>query len=86
MVETGPLKYRLAGIERRILESQDALAFKAGLSDGHRPSSSEILRRYMMLKTMTDDEIAEAEAQGRHVSDLERDLVDWINALDLATA
>lgn len=77
-----------------ISQRLDVLAKKIAVAKAHidqergpftsqdRQKAEQIEARYQILKQKLDDDVANAEAHGHHVSTFEKTVMDWINSLD----
>ena len=58
-------------------------AARARVKQGHdHPKARQLEERYRVLKRKLDEDTADAEAHGRHVSDLEKSVQGWIESFD----
>ena len=80
---TQDLKSRLDVLEQHIGEAEKHLKDKDLFSPDHAQTASELRRRYEVLLRKVQDDVADAEAQGHHVSDLETSIRQWLDALEL---
>ncbi|PHR16439.1 MAG: hypothetical protein COA41_15285 [Sphingopyxis sp.] len=74
-------KAKLERIHERIVEAQERLKLKNSFHDGHQASARELLARYEYLQSQLDKEVADLESQGRHISSLEKSVLNWVNGL-----
>lgn len=77
------LNTRLEDLGRRIEKVQARLKLKGLLSADHQIKASELLERYKALSEKMNVEVAEKEAQGHHVSNLERSVRQWLDSLEI---
>tara|TARA_R100000687_G_scaffold65543_2_gene54251 strand:+ start:456 stop:701 length:246 start_codon:yes stop_codon:yes gene_type:complete len=56
---------------------------KEAWHDGHHLTAGELEARYAYPKGELDREVADADAHGRHVSNLEYSVRQWIDGRDL---
>ncbi|MGR3804867.1 3-ketoacyl-ACP reductase [Marinibacterium profundimaris] len=84
MPSTTDLHDRLDKIAARLDAARQKMAFRRGLNDGHNLTSGELIARHRFLKETLDRDVAEIEVHDHHVSALERDVLAWINSIDLA--
>ncbi len=79
------LHARLDSLSEKISKARKQLRDQKAWSDGHRLTSGELEARYKFLKSELDGEIADLEAHGHHVSNLEASVQKWFDSLDLTT-
>lgn len=77
------LKARLDALGYHIDLAQARLKKKDALSDGHARTADELRERYRLLSAKVREEVADAEAHGHHVSDLERSVREWLDGLEM---
>ncbi|MFZ5963041.1 3-ketoacyl-ACP reductase [Thalassococcus sp. BH17M4-6] len=74
---------RLDALGRKIHGAEQRLRDQAHLYDDHAHlSAKELKERYADLQARLDDEEADAEAHGHHVSNLERSVHQWLESYD----
>ena len=74
---------RLSALEAKVNEAQHQLDVKGHLSTDHKTRIGEIRERYEILNNKVINEVKDAEAHGRHVTDLEQSIRLWLDGLDL---
>ncbi len=82
-MDTSDLKSRLDKLDRHIQQVEERLRLKGIFSADHQIKVSELHQRYRLLSKRLDKEVAEQEAQGHHVSDLELSLRQWLDSLKI---
>ncbi len=80
---TSDLKSRLDELDHHIQKIENRLRLKNMFSASHKLKTSELHERYKALSQKLESEVAEQEAQGRHVSDLELSLRQWLDSLEI---
>ncbi len=73
---------RLADIRDRIAAARARLELKNKFHDAHQATADELQARYELLQSQLADEIQDIEAHGRHVSSLEKSVLDWVNGME----
>ncbi|GAA4217597.1 hypothetical protein GGQ68_002210 [Sagittula marina] len=82
-MEKDPLHDRLAALGRKIHAAEQKLRDHAHLyHDQAHLTSKELKERYARLQARLDDEAADDEAHGHHVTDLERSVRQWLDSFD----
>ena len=82
-MENQDLHARLDALGRKIHATEQRLREKAHLyHDPTHLTAKELKQSYRNLQARLNGEIAEAEAQGHHVSDLERSVQQWLDSID----
>lgn len=76
------LKSRLDMLEQHIKTAEKHLKDKDLFSPDHAQTASQLRRRYDVLSKKLHDDVANAEAQGHQVSDLETSIRQWLDALE----
>ena len=77
------LQDRLDKLDHRIRDVQKRMKLKGIFSSEHQVKATELERRYRALSKKLDAEIADQEAHGHHVSDLEKSIREWVDSLEL---
>lgn len=80
------LHARLEALAGQISRAREKFESHERWHDGHRLTAGELQDRYRCLKSELDDETADPEAHGAHVSALELSVRRWIDSLSLDTA
>ena len=74
---------RLRVLEAKLNKAEHALDIKGDLTAAHNASIAEMRERYDLLSENIANEVKNAEANGRHVTDLEQSLQLWLSNLDM---
>lgn len=74
---------RLDALSRKVDDTGAQLKAKALWHDGHHLTAGELKARYAYLQSELSGEVIDLEAHGRHVSDLERAVREWVEGLEL---
>lgn len=82
---TPDLRSRLDQLERHIQTAKARLKRKNIFSADHQVNAAELAERYDALSRKVRDEVADLEAHGHHVSDLERSVRQWLDSLEMET-
>jgi len=77
------LKVRLDQLAEHLQRAEAHLKRGNIFSADHKLKALELQARYEALSRKVHAEITEAEAQGHHVSDLERSVREWLDSLEL---
>ena len=77
------LHARLELLGKRISAAKKTLDEHSSWNDGHKLSVGELEARHRFLAEELEGEIKDAEAHGRHVSNLEASLREWLDSLSL---
>ncbi|MEO9576752.1 MAG: 3-ketoacyl-ACP reductase [Roseobacter sp.] len=83
MSENSQLHQRLDELSNRLSQTRAHLEEKKLWNSGHHLTAGQLEARYVFLKKQIDHEAQDAEAHGRHVSDLERSVREWIGGLEI---
>ncbi|WP_127107241.1 3-ketoacyl-ACP reductase [Pararhodobacter zhoushanensis] len=82
-MENDALHDRLAALGTRIETAEAKLREQAHWRhDAAHLTANELKDRYERVQARLNGEIAEAEAHGHHVSDLERSVQQWFESFD----
>jgi uncharacterized damage-inducible protein DinB len=73
---------RLNQLEQKLSDMKTKLEFKSSFHGAHQLTNGELMARHEFLKRALEEEIADFEQQGHHVSALEQDTINWINGID----
>ena len=77
------LQTRLDHLSKRIEAAEVDLKGTGTFSAGHQASTAELRTRYNALTKKVRVEVAEAEANGHHVTDLEQSVRQWLDSLEM---
>jgi hypothetical protein len=77
------LQTKLDEIGARIDQLRHRIELRGILDHDHHVTQRELQERHQVLATQLQEEIADLEAHGHHVSTLEQLVLDWANRLDL---
>ncbi|WP_272007534.1 3-ketoacyl-ACP reductase [Roseovarius sp. ZX-A-9] len=80
---TADLKARLDQLAQHLQRAEAKLKRQDIFSADHKIKALELQERYEALSRKVHAEIAEAEAHGHHVSDLERSVREWLDSLEM---
>ncbi|MCB1369230.1 MAG: 3-ketoacyl-ACP reductase [Rhodobacteraceae bacterium] len=79
------LHERLEKLGHAISETRARMKREAHLfSGGMHLTADELKDRYRILQARLEAEVADAEAHGHHVSDLEKSVRQWLDSVDEA--
>lgn len=73
---------RLADIRDRIAAAQARLELHNKFHGAHQATASDLQARYELLQSQLADEVQNIEEHGRHVSSLEKSVLDWVNGME----
>lgn len=82
-MNTPDLRARLDQLEQHIQTAESHLKQKGLFSADHQVTAAELRTRYKMLSAKVQADVADAEAQGHHVTDLEKSLRQWLDSLEM---
>lgn len=82
-MKTSDLKARLDQLDQHIQTAEARLKQKGILSADHQVTAAALRARYKTLSAKVQADVAQAEAQGHHVRDLERSLRQWLDSLEI---
>lgn len=82
MNDANTLNARLDTLAQRIEEARRGLELEEKLHAHDRLTSGELAARYNFLKAQLAEDIADIEAHDHRVSELERAVLGWIEAID----
>ena len=77
------LRSRLDHLDEHIQTAESHLNGKDIFSAEHKVKAAELRARYEALSRKLEAEVADAEAQGAHVSDLDRSVRQWLDSLEM---
>lgn len=77
------LNAQLATLTAHIDKVEARLKLKGVFSADHKATAEELRNRYRALIAKLRAETADAEAHGRHVSDLELSVRQWLDGLEI---
>ncbi|MBN8292136.1 3-ketoacyl-ACP reductase [Rhodobacter sp. NTK016B] len=84
-MENDTLHDRLQALGQKIHNAEEKLREQAHWHhDSAHLTAKELKERYARLQARLNGEFADAEAHGRHVSDLERSVQQWVESFDTA--
>lgn len=82
-MDSANLHHRLERLGRTITETRVRMQRKAHLfQDEMHLTADELKERYHALQERLRGEVADAESQGSHVSDLEKSVHQWLDSID----
>ncbi len=79
---TDELTIKLKSIQERITQKRDELEQRGVLSKDHQITQQELNKRARILKKQLKEEVASLQTT-RKVNELEREFLNWLNAVDL---
>jgi septal ring factor EnvC (AmiA/AmiB activator) len=77
------LQQRLQALSQKLANAEKVLTDRQNWSDHHQRTLEQMKARHDFLEAEINDEVAELEAQGHHVSDLEHSLRQWLASVGL---
>ncbi|WOI56681.1 3-ketoacyl-ACP reductase [Palleronia sp. LCG004] len=84
-MENEDLHDRLELLRRKIEAAEERLHERDNPPhDEAHLTARELKERYRRLQARVSDEVADAEAHGHHVSNLERSVRQWVDSFDTA--
>ncbi len=81
-MSTDELNAKLNDIENRIKQKRDELEHRGLLNKGHKLTQQDLNKRAQILRKELEEEVASLQT-GRKVHELEREFLNWLNAVDL---
>lgn len=80
---TSELASRMDRLNAHLRAVEDRLKLKGLVSADHRIVAAQLRHRHEALCRKLREEIADAEAHGRHVSDLKQSVRQWLDSLEI---
>ncbi len=77
------LTIKLKSIEDRIRQKRDELEQRGVLNKDHKITQEELNKRAHILKKQLKQEVTSLQTTTSKVNELERELLNWLNAVDL---
>jgi len=77
------LAIKLKSIEDRIQQKRSELEQRGVLSKDHQLTQEELNKRAQILKEQLKQEVATLQTTTSKVNELERELLNWLNSVDL---
>ncbi len=77
------LAIKLKSIEDRIQQKRNELEQRGVLSKDHKITQEELNKRARILKRQLNEEVETLQTTTSKVNELERELLNWLNAVDL---
>ncbi len=77
------LHAKLDQLQQHIQAAEQHLQKKNIFSADHQVKAAELRERYKVLERQVQAEVAENEAHGRHVTDLEQSVRQWLDSLEM---
>ncbi len=75
------LKKKLDELGKKLEQKKHELERRGIYSKEHQITQAELDERYQKLKAQLDEEVSSLEAAHHHVSNLEKAILNWINAI-----
>lgn len=83
MITRETLHRRLSSLSQKLETKHAALDIREHLHDSHALTAGELRMRHMYLANALNAQVASLEAQHHNISALERDVLNWMNSIDL---
>jgi len=77
------LTIKLKSIEDRIQQKRDELEQRGVLNKDHKITQEELNKRARILRNQLKQEVTSLQTTTNKVNELERELLNWLNAVDL---
>lgn len=81
MSEVESLRTKLDDIDSKIKAMRERLQLKNLFDKDRGATLDDLSKRYALLAGELDEEVADLEAHGRHVGDLEKALLRFVNSV-----
>jgi len=83
MVGFQELHARLSSLGKRLASKRAEMESKSLWHDGHHLTLGELQMRHRYLTETLEAQVSSLEAHRQRISDFERDVLAWINSIDL---
>ncbi|RMF37492.1 MAG: 3-ketoacyl-ACP reductase [Alphaproteobacteria bacterium] len=85
MADIDELHRRLEEIGNKIRAAKALAEEKAAWTKTNELTAEELMRRHAYLEKQLESEVADLEAEGLHVTELEKSVLAWIDGIELET-